>query len=79
MSICELRFEIINWKSGRILRAYPNNLIYCGRLQSTMESVVGQKRPQRGVNHASGHFRRVRLGLELFARPHNDEVIRIGS
>jgi len=36
---CDFRFEIINWKSGQILRAYPNNQIYCGQLQSTMPAL----------------------------------------
>jgi hypothetical protein len=44
-----------------------------------MPALSGQKCPHRGVNHASGHFFTCRLVLELFARPHNDPVIRIGS
>jgi hypothetical protein len=38
------------------LRAYPNNPLYCGRLQSPMPALSGQKCSQRGENHVSEHF-----------------------
>ena len=38
-----------------------------------------KKRSQRGANHAWRAFLACRLGLELFARPHNETVIRIPS
>jgi hypothetical protein len=38
-----------------------------------------QKRSQRGENHAWRAFLTCRLGLELFARPHNETIIRISS
>jgi len=47
--------------------------------------VVGQKRSQRGENHACEHFWPAALasnsaiGGQVFAWPHNDPVIRISS
>jgi hypothetical protein len=38
-----------------------------------------KKRSQRGENHAWRAFLACRLGLGLFARPHNETVIRISS
>jgi hypothetical protein len=38
------------------LRAYPNNLLYYGRLQSPMPALSVKKCSQRGENHASEHF-----------------------
>jgi len=64
---------------GLRLRAYPNNLLYCGRLQSPMPALSVKKRSQRGENHFWRAFLACRLGLELFARPHNETVIRISS
>ncbi|MFZ2148456.1 MAG: hypothetical protein WAV28_14670 [Sedimentisphaerales bacterium] len=61
------------------LRAYPNNPPYCGLLQSPMPALSVKKCSQRGENHAWRAFLACRLGLELFARPHNDPVIRISS
>jgi len=61
------------------LRAYPNNPLYCGRLQSLMPALSVKKCSQRGENHIWLAFLACRLGFELFARPHNDPVIRISS
>jgi len=61
------------------LRAYSNNLPYCGRLQSPIPALSAKNVLKRSDNHASGRFLAWGLGLELFARPHNDPVIRIGS
>jgi hypothetical protein len=62
----------------RITRSIPKG--------SPMPALSVKKRSQRGENHAWGGspaggqaFLSCRLGLELFARPHNDPVIRIGS
>jgi len=44
-----------------------------------MPALSVKKRSQRGENHAWRAFLACILGLELFARPHNDPVIRISS
>jgi len=44
-----------------------------------MRALSVKKRSQRGENHAWRVFLNCRLGLELFARPHNEAVIRISS
>jgi len=44
-----------------------------------MPALSVKKRSQRGENHFWRAFLACRLGLELFARPHNDLVIRISS
>jgi hypothetical protein len=72
------------------LRADPNNPLYPQGKPDAC--VVSQKRSQRGANHASEarlpaarHFWPAALTLnsaiggQVFARPHNDPVIRIGS
>ncbi len=61
-----------------LFRAYPNNPLYCGRLQSPMpalsaKNVLDVEKPCLRA------FLACRLGLELFARPHNDPAIRISS
>jgi len=66
-------------KDALRLRAYPNNPLYCGQLQSPMPALSVKKCSQRGENHFWRAFLACRLGLELFARPHNDPVIRISS
>ncbi len=63
----------------RSIRTYPNNPLYCVRLQSPMPALSVKKRSQRGENHFWRAFLACRLGLGLFARPHNDPAIRIGS
>ncbi len=63
-------------KSG--LRAYPNNPLYCGRLQSPMPALSAKNVLNVEKTHLRA-FLACRLGLELFARPHNDPVIRISS
>ena len=65
--------------SNILLRAYPNNPLYCGRLQSPMPTLSVKKCSQRGANHFWRAFLACRLGLGLFARPHNDPVIGISS
>jgi len=44
-----------------------------------MPALSVKKRSQRGENHFWRAFLACRLGLGLFARPHNDPVIRINS
>jgi len=44
-----------------------------------MPALSVKKRSQRVANHAWRAFLACRLGLGLFARPHNETVIRIGS
>ena len=44
-----------------------------------MPALSVKKRSQRGENHFWRAFLACRLGLGLFARPHNDPVIRISS
>ena len=61
------------------LRAYPNNPLYCIRLQSQMPALSAKTVLNVEKTTSGEHFWRVRLGLELFARPHNDPVIRISS
>ena len=61
------------------LRTYLNNPLYFVRLQSPMPALSEKKRSQRVANHAWRAFLTCRLGLGLFARPHNDPVVRIGS
>ncbi len=46
---------------------------------SPMAALSVKKRSQRGENHFWRAFLACRLGLELFARPHNETVIRISS
>ncbi len=60
-----------------LIRAYPNNPLYPQGKPDAC--VVGQKCSRRGENHFWRAFLACRLGLELFARPHNDPVIRISS
>jgi len=38
------------------LRAYPNNPLYYGQLQSTMPALSGQNHPQRSFDYACGDF-----------------------
>ena len=50
---------------GESLRAYPNNPLYCGRLQSPMPAPTSRG-SQRGENHASEHFWPAALAFPIY-------------
>jgi len=78
-----LKWDWVMKASKLDIRAYPDNPLYPQGKPDAC--VVGQKRSQRGANHASEHFWPAALasnsaiGGQVFARPHNETVIRISS
>jgi len=66
-----------------MLRDYPNNPLYCSRLQSPMPALSAKNVLNVEKTTPGEHFWPAALtsnsaiGGQVFARPHNDPVIRI--